>query len=228
MAGNKKTPKALRPDNKKYFTDRTLKALVPAKPGAKPGARYEVWDTKIPGFGCRVGEDIDPSRPGKAAQITFILYMRFPGSDAPSRSTLGRYGVLTLKQARAKAADWRRQVEEGKDPGTAKTQNVTVSAVIEDFIKEKLPSERRGSEVERDIRRLFIPAWGKRPITDITALDVLAVIKGIKGRGKLAQAHNALGYARRLFNWAVDQHVYGLEASPCDRLKPRSIIGKRG
>src|SRR5262249_1948497 len=34
--------------------------------------------------------------------------------------------------------------------------------------------------------------------------------------------------ARRLFSWAVDQHVYGLESSPCDRLKPKAIIGKKG
>jgi integrase len=68
--------------------------------------------------------------------------------------------------------------------------------------------------------------WSGRPITEITALDVRDVIKQYKDRGKIHHAHNLLGYVRRLFNWAIDQQVYaGLEASPCDRLKPKAIIG---
>jgi integrase len=30
---------------------------------------------------------------------------------------------------------------------------------------------------------------------------------------------------RRFFNWCLDQHTFGLDRSPCDRLKPNSIIG---
>ena len=75
--------------------------------------------------------------------------------------------------------------------------------------------------------RVFIPAWGSRPITDITALAVRSLIKKFKEDGKPYQAFNLLGYARRLFNWAIGQHVYGIESSPCDRLKPRDIIGEK-
>ena len=98
--------------------------------------------------------------------------------------------------------------------------------MAEDFIAEKLPSERKGREVERDIRREFIPAWGDRPITELTDLDVLSVVKA-KVRTAPAQARNLLGYAKRLFGWAVDQRVYGLKASPADSLKPSRIIGEK-
>ena len=54
-----------------------------------------------------------------------------------------------------------------------------------------------------------------------------AVIKMVKNRGAPYQAHNLLVLARRLFSWAIDQHVYGLETSPCDRLKPKTIIGPK-
>jgi integrase len=30
-----------------------------------------------------------------------------------------------------------------------------------------------------------------------------------------------------LFSWAIDQGAYALETSPCDRLKPKAIIGER-
>ncbi len=33
--------------------------------------------------------------------------------------------------------------------------------------------------------------------------------------------------ARRLFSWAIDQQVYGIESSPCERLKPKAIIGRK-
>jgi integrase len=53
------------------------------------------------------------------------------------------------------------------------------------------------------------------------------VVKAVKDRGAPYQAHNLLTTARRMFSWAIDQHVYGLEASPCDRLRPKAIVGKR-
>jgi len=47
---------------RKYLTDRTLGALTPAE----EGQRYEVWDTKIPGFGVRVADKADRTRHGKS------------------------------------------------------------------------------------------------------------------------------------------------------------------
>jgi integrase len=32
---------------------------------------------------------------------------------------------------------------------------------------------------------------------------------------------------RRLFNWAIDQRAYGLEHSPCARLKPNKLVGEK-
>jgi integrase len=208
---------------KKNLTDRTLKALRPAK----AGKHYDVFDVRFPGFGVRVAD---------TGRLTFVLTLRYPGSKNPTRRALGRYPALSLEQARAKASEWVALVEKGIDPAIeAERQRVaelrrqenSFASVAEDFIRDKLASERKGREVARDIRRVFIKAWGRRPITDISALEVRAVIKGFKDRGKPYQAHNMLGYARRLFNWAFDQHVYGLEASPCDRLKPKSIVGEK-
>jgi integrase len=39
-------------------------------------------------------------------------------------------------------------------------------------------------------------------------------------------ARSLLIIAKRLFNWAIDQHEYGLTASPCDRLSRAKIIGE--
>jgi hypothetical protein len=52
----------------------------------------------------------------------------------------------------------------------------------------------------------FLASWGKRPVTEITALGVRSVVKAAKDRGAPYQAHNLLVLARRLFSWAIDQH----------------------
>jgi integrase len=146
------------------------------------------------------------------------------------------YGASTLAGAREKARKWRAMIQSGIDPQTheerqrhaaVRQQRNTFATVAEDFIKDKLPGERKGREVERDIRREFIPAWGKRPVAEIAPHDVRAVVKAAKDRGAPYQAHNLLTTARRLFSWAIDQQVYGLVSSPCERLKPKAIIGKK-
>jgi integrase len=205
------------------LTDRKLQSLKPAR----AGDRYELLDSLVPGFGVRVTDK---------GQRTFILKTRYPGSRHPTRRALGEYGVLTLEQAREKAREWLKLIRQGKDPkaeierlraAEQRKRANSFRAVAEDFIKDKLSSERKGAEVERDIRREFLPAWAGRPIADITALDVRTIVKAAKDRGSPYQAHNLLGTARRLFTWAIDQHVYGLESSPCDRLKPKAIIGSK-
>jgi integrase len=203
------------------LTDRKIQSL---KPRAKP---YIVPDPQLPGFGIRTM----PS-----GTRSFVLNTRYPGCRNPAPRSLGGYGELTLAQARAKAQQWRNLIRQGIDPqiqeerdrqAALRKQHTTFAAVAEDFIKDKLSTERKGREVAGDLAREFLPLWGKRPITEITALDVRNVIKAVVDRGATYQAHNLLTTARRLFSWAIDQHVYGLEASPCDRLRPKALIGKR-
>jgi integrase len=208
---------------KRTLNDRALQALKPAK----AGERYEVRDTVVPGFGVRVTD--------KGAK-TYVLVARYPGSANPTRRALAAHGEITLEGARRKARHWLELLEQGIDPRTEierrrlveqRKRANTFGAVAEEFIRDKLPGERKGREVEADLRREFIPAWGDRPIADIAAADVRAIIKQVKDRGAVYQAHNLLGEVRRLFSWAIDQEAYGLETSPCDRLKPKVIIGAK-
>jgi integrase len=232
---------------KRHLTDRTLKALAPAK----PGERYEIRDSLVSGFRVRVNDERDPSRPGKAGHISGVMYARFPGSKArdgsqhgrgrtepiaPTRRALGRYGELTLEQLRDKAAQWRKLIDKGIDPAIEeehirlaeqRKRANTFAVVAEDFIRDKVSTERAGRAVTGDIRREFISVWGNRPITEITPHDVLAVIKPVAARGARYQAHNLYTTVKRLFGWAIDQHVYGLESSPCDRLRRKSFIAPK-
>jgi integrase len=207
---------------KKNLTDRALRTLK----RAKPGKHYDRMDAVVPGFGVRVSD---------TGRRTFVLLTRFPGSKNPTRRALGEYGELTLEKARGKARDWLDLIRRGVDPrdeeergrqAQLRQRKNTFAAMAEDFIAEKLPTERKGREVERDIRRDLIPALGAIPVNQISDLDVLPVIKTKKQHAP-AQARNLLGIAKRMFAWAKDQRVYGLVANPCSDLRPASLIGDK-
>jgi Arm DNA-binding domain/Phage integrase family len=224
--------------DKKFITDKFLRALPPAP----SGQRVEVWDTRVPGFGIRIGDtkDAHPSRRAKAGRITFVLYARFSPGAAPTRRTIGIYGpdAMSLEQARAIAGEWRSQVARGIDPAVIEAERRAAEArerarrikhsfasVAETFISDKLATERNGNVAERVLRNIFIPAWAERPVGEITALDVLEIIN-TKKRTAPKMAGALLVLIKRFFTWAIDQQLYGLTASPCDRLKVKTYAGE--
>jgi integrase len=211
------------PDRRKLLSDMFVRGLKPPKTGQQ--ALW--WDSKVPGFGIRVT--------GGGAK-SYVLYTRWPPTYAPARRVIGDAKKLALADARQTARDWLNQIEQGADPHAAlqverqqaqRERRITFSKVAEDWLDDVVRGkQRKGHEVETDIRREFMPRWGNRQITDITAIDIRDVIVTVKARAP-SQARNLLGYAKRLFAWAVDQHVYGIEQNPAERLKPKAIVGKK-
>ena len=208
---------------RKTLTDRLLRSLKPKT------AAYDVMDAIVPSMGARVL----PS-----GIISFILRARFPGSPHFTRRALGGYGELTLLEARAKARVWLSLIERGVDPqmheerqrqAVQRQRETTFAAVAEDFIREKLSGERKGREIERDIRRDLIPDWGKLPITEITDGNILDVVER-KVKTAPAQARNLLGTVKQFFAWAKNsrnRRRYGLTISPAADLKPAEIVGAK-
>ena len=208
---------------RKALTDRTLKSL---KPAAR-GKHYDLWDAVVPGLGVRVSD---------IGTKTFVLMKRYGDSKNPTRGRLGMYGAISLDDARTKARNWQILLERGIDPRSEekrqreaelrKREN-SFAAVAEQFIKRHVAKTRKAAIVERELRREFINRWSNRPITDITQHDVVAVIDEVVERNAPYQAHNLLGHVRTLFNWAIARGVYGVDRSPCDRLRPAAVIGKK-
>jgi integrase len=204
------------------LTDRKIAGLKP-----EAGRHFDVMDSNLRGFGVRVSPE---------GSKTFIIFVRMPGHTSASRVRVGHYspGGNALKAAREKARGWLELIAAGKDPRDVEERKLaaaqrrranTFRSVAEDFIKEKLPKERKGAEVARDIENNFLSRWGGLPITDITKEDIAIAIK--EKRETPAQARNLLGTIKRLMQWAVDQHAYGLEQSPAAFLKPVALIGEK-
>jgi integrase len=208
---------------KRTLTDTFIRALGKAP----PGKRDEYWDMNVPGFGVRVTE-----RGAKS----FVLYARFPPSCAPARRALGDASRMRLAAARKLARGWLDLIEQGRDPKEVartsrleaqRAQRTTFGIVAEDWLQEVvLGKQRKGNEVASDVRRLLVVRWGSRPVAEITTLDVCDLIREVKVRAP-AQARNLLGYVKRLFDWAVAQHAYGVVASPAAKLLPKDLIGRK-
>jgi hypothetical protein len=232
--------------DRKKLTDRTIQALK------STGKRYEVMDTDPSAMGVRVSETGDDRTfifmgrfPGKA-YTRHALGSYIDPKTAPQREIsdddLLLLDGLTLAEARRKTRAWQAMIARGIDPSDdaarrlrnaerqreaeASRRESTFGKVFEAFVVDKLAKERKGEEVERDIRKEFLPTWKDRPVTDIDDLDVLKIINAKKSTAP-AQARNLLGEIRRLFGWAIKQRVYGITGNPCDSLSPKDIIGKK-
>jgi hypothetical protein len=193
---------------------------------APAGKRYEIMDSIVPGLGIRVTDK---------GQRTFFLRCRYPGQPHANRRALGEYGAISLDAARTKARAWLELIKKGIDPqnqearernAALRAQELTVAAVCADFFADKLSGERTGKKSEQVMRREFLPAWGRRPIDEITDLDILTIVK-TKKRTAPAEARNMLGLAKRFFSWAVEQRSYGLKTSPAGELKASKVIGDK-
>ena len=63
-------------------------------------------------------------------------------------------------------------------------------------------------------------------MAEITVEDVLHIVRNVKQRAP-SHARNLLGYVRRFFDWAIEQHAYGIKVNPCVGLKPARIVGEK-
>jgi integrase len=178
------------------LTKRTVDALEPRN---KP---FIAFDADVKGFGCRV-------MPSGAK--TFVLEYR-PGAGGRNvtkkRLSLGRYGAMTVEQARAAALTGLARVRLGSDPQAEKRLQraaLTVAGLIELFTDE---------HVNLKLKRTT--ALGYK-----IALEKLRRAHGSIGAAQLSRAQIAATHARmaenpyganrfvaivsKLFSWASDR-----------------------
>jgi integrase len=205
----------------RQLTETAIRGLQPAA----PGKRYAVSDALVPGLKVRVSA---------SGSKSFILWRRYDGAANATARVLGTVGAMTLAEARAKAREWLYAIKRGEDPRAARPRQAaaanrtnTFAAVLDDYLTRHVHGQRKAAVVAREMRNDLLPRWRTKPLNAITRTDVVGVIDAIKDRGSLYQAHNVFGHIRTFFNWAIERGTYGVDTSPCDRIKPERLIGKK-
>ncbi len=163
--------------------------------GAEPRAvRYIIWCEELPGFGLRV----EPS-----GSKSFVARYRAEGRGrgAPQRqTTVGRYGVITLAQARAAATKVLAKAELGLDPAgdlAAKRREMKVAALVDLYEAEGCVVQRGVRQGEpmkpttkaytlARLRHHVVPLLGARRVSEITEGDIERFVRDVAA-GKTAK-----------------------------------------
>lgn len=124
--------------------------------------------------------------------------------------SLGVYPVISLKRARERREDLRRQVAEGIDPSAVRkaekrSQAQTFEAVAREWMAKRKAvwSSEYTNNITRRLEQHVFPWIGSKPIRSLTAADVLEVLKRIEKVGKAETAHRARSNCGEIFRFAV-------------------------
>lgn len=124
--------------------------------------------------------------------------------------SVGIYPDVSLKSARDRREDARRMVAAGLDPSAKRkaeraARADTFEAITWEWLdlKAKSLSQRTHDKRLHRFESFVFPYLGKRPISTISAPDLLPVLKRVEGRGKNETAHRIRSESSAVFRYAI-------------------------
>lgn len=153
------------------------------------------------------------------------MKIRIDGKE--KKLSFGKYPVVSLKGARTKRDDAKRQIAQGIDPA-AKKQQAKIAAKVKNensfatIAKEYLAKREKEGLADATIVKsrwllsLLEPKLGRKPIADISPPELLAVLKKVEGAGKRETAKRMRSFASRVFR-------YGVATGRCEH-DPSSVL----
>jgi len=179
-----------------HLTDIAVKHLKAPDTG-----QVTYWDDGLPGFGLRVSQ-------GGAKSFTLVH------GEKRERTTIGRYPVISLADARstAKTLLAQRTLTKHRPPA------ISFSKAVDLFItthcnQRNRPSTKR--ETERLLRSHFIPYLGSKNLEDIITASVAKIVDGLLDRP--SEANHAFTAVRTFFRWSIRRGY--LRHSPCEAMQ---------
>lgn len=200
------------------FTKKGIDRLTWDPDGSSQQIHYD--DDELGGFGVRVYE---------SGLKTFVLWIRTQ-SGRKRLVKIGRYGVLTLEQARTKARRYLVEVADGKDPveerrreeRAVRTFKQLATRWLEDYAKGH---RKRWKEDDRRLKKHILPAIGRRTVEAVTPADVQALHAKI-GKDAPVEANRVINLIRTIYNrgerWGLLAAGHPNPASQVDRFREKS------
>ena len=161
------------------ITKRTVDVLTPEDGKAEA---FD-WDSELRGFGVRA----------KASGVkTFLVQYKTP-QGATRRIAIGRYGVLTVEQARHEARGMLADISRGADPSGHKRRQraaITVEKLCAEYIERaengSILTRRRAAKSESTIAtdrgridRHIVPLLGSRTVEEVTSQHIRAFVRDL-------------------------------------------------
>jgi integrase len=140
--------------------------------------------------------------------------LKYRYADKEKRLALGVYPEVTLKEARIRKQNARKLLADGTDPGNQRRQEKLArkagaesnfKAIAQEWAKKE-ESHWSASYIKRIgwvLDKNLYPWLGHRPIAEITAQELLAVLKRIESKGIHETAHRTKNIAGQVLRYAV-------------------------
>lgn len=203
------------------ITDKEVKALI--ADAKREGKNKTKTDGLVPGL------TMTASKAGIGAWV-----LRFYAGDGKRKeATIGQYPAWGIAEARAKAKELRRAVDDGADVAAEKQRRKreALAAVTVDglaaayFEKAEKDLHPHTFKQRRSIHDRFVsPVIGSLPADSVKPADVVSVIKKSESGGKTLP-NITLTHCSLLFSHAVGNAI--LESNPCRDLKLSAMVGKQ-
>ena len=178
-----------------------------------------LWDRDLAGFGVRV------YRPGKKTGLSrksFVLAYRSPGGR-PRIMVVGKFGAMTLHQARETAKLKLLELAGGTDPLAERQdarQGLTLSEFADVYLDRHAKTRKKSwKEDERRIGSHVLPRLGSRKLEELTRADVAGL------HARLAstpyEANRVLALVSVMLSCAAEWgHYPDDRPNPCRYVKP--------
>ena len=183
----------------------TPKFIENLKPN--PAKRLDFRDDLMPGLVLRVSV---------SGTKTFCLHRRINGKMR--RLTIGRFGILTLADARERVRHVLYEIESGRfeeRTGVEVENRITLGEVIPEYVEKHAKSQNRDWRNKQSLLAKFTELHAKR-LDQIKRADVVKALDAIVMTAPVS-ANRALAHLKHLMNWCVDRGM--LDASPLVGMK---------
>lgn len=166
-------------------------------PADKDQAFYR--DAQLKGFAVRVTA---------SGVKSFVVEKLIAGKV--KRITLGRYGELTVEQARREAQKLLGKIATGIDPiaeqQSKKVRAVTLAEVFHDYLKVRKELKPKTLYDYNNLMRVAFDGWKNKPLLSITKDKIVKYHERLGEERGNAYANQAMRVLRALFNFAAGQY----------------------
>lgn len=172
--------------------------------------RYTLWDTQLPGFGLRVS--------GSGKKTFMLRYRPRSRPDIKRYVTLGRYGVITVEEARTEAKRILGQVAGGKDPARDAKRvrpDLTVATVAAAFLEKHARVKLKPNTAlayRYALERHVLPKLGRFKLDELKRSDVINLHTSLSSKPYMANAIVTL--IGSLYSWAAAKELVNEGQNP--------------
>ncbi|MEN6373838.1 MAG: integrase arm-type DNA-binding domain-containing protein [Smithella sp.] len=157
-----------------------------------------------------------------------LWYFKYHFDGKEKKLAFGSYPEISLLDARQKRYEARRQLANGIDPGAVRKaqkqarieETETFEVIAREWHERFNPkwTEGHAQKLLRQLELNIFPWIGSRPIKEIKAPELLAVLRRTESRGVLEGAHRLRGICSQVFR-------YALATGRCERNPAQDLIG---